>query len=289
MSSNETNRRSVLAYWDRLHNRIYSGNGGWIVGKGVFCHGFDMMKDLVGNKTYMQILILNATGKLPEKRVADWFEARQICLSWPDPRIWCNHIGALGGTAHASPVAATVAGILGADSHAYGGSQTAIHGMAFIQQALKQHKNGVTVKEIVQAECERYKGKPIIMGYARPIAKGDERIEAMERISTQLGFSVGEHLSLAYEIEKYLMEHFKEGMNINGYASAFMSDLGYTGEEAYRISALVVASGVTASYVDARDKPANSFLPLRCADIEYTGKADRNIKTTATVKPPCVE
>ncbi|MDH3325379.1 MAG: hypothetical protein OEM38_01520 [Gammaproteobacteria bacterium] len=271
------NRAEVIAYWDNLRHKIFSKKGGWVIGKGVFSHGFDMMKDLVGSKTYMQVLILNATGRLPEKCVADWFEARHICLSWPDSRIWCNHIGALGGTAQTSPVAATAAGLLGADSYAYGGSQTAIKGMAFIRQALKDKSSGLSVREIVEAECKKFKGKPVIMGYARPIAKGDERIEAMERVGENLGFKVGKHLSLAYEIEQHLVKEFGEGMNINGFSSAFIADLGYTGEEVYRISATIVASGVTACYSDSKDKPANGFLPLQCADVEYSGKPDRKI------------
>jgi citrate synthase len=60
-------------------------------------------------------------------------------------------------------------------------------------------------------------------------------------------------------------------MNIGGYISAFLSDLGYTDDEVYRIFAELVTSGVTACYVDTRDKAPDTFLPLRCADIEYTG------------------
>ncbi len=274
---NSSDRNKVLTYWDSLRNRIKSKKGGWVVGEGVYSHGYDMMNELVGHKSYMQVLILNVTGRLPEKRVADWFEARHICLSWPDPRIWCNHIGALGGTAGTSPVAATAAGVLAADSHAYGGSQTAVRGMTFIQQVLRAYKQGNSVEEIIAAEIKKYKGKPMIMGYTRPIAKGDERIPAMERVRENLGFEVGEHLTLAFKIEQHMLDKFDEGMNINGYTSAFLSDLGYTGEEVYRISACIVASGVTACYIDAKDKPANSFLPLRCDDVKYVGVADRKI------------
>ena len=66
-------------------------------------------------------------------------------------------------------------------------------------------------------------------------------------------------------------------MNINGYMSAFLSDLGYTAEEVYRIFAVLVTSGVTACYVDTRDKTPDAFLPLRCADIEYTGELARPV------------
>lgn len=261
--------------WDKERGIITSRNGGWFAGKGVYCHGYNMMEELVGEVSYFQLMILNAIGRLVERPVADWFEARQICLSWPDPRIWCNQVGALAGTMRTSVTAATTAGVLAADSRSYGGSQTAVEGIRFIQGALVKLQQGMNVEEMVKQECARHGGKPHIMGYARPIAKGDERIAAMEKVSRQLGFTVGEHLQLAYQIEEILQRDFDEGMNINGYASAFMADQGISGNEAYRISATLVASGVTACYVDAIGQPAESFYPLQCNDIDYQGQPPR--------------
>ena len=262
--------------WDRQHGVVRSRNGGWLIGKGVYCHGYNMMDELVGQVSYMQVLVLNATGKLPEKPLADWFEAIHICLSWPDPRIWCNQIGALAGCVKTSPVAAVMAGVLAADSRSYG-IKPLKEGVNFIQDAMTGFKQGLPVERIVKNECEKHGGKPHIMGYARPIAKGDERVVAMERFSEKYQFEVGEHLSLAYQIEKVLMEEFDEGMNINGYMSAFLSDQGYNPDEVYRIFSVLVNSGVTACYVDTFDKPAETFLPWRCSDIEYTGKPPRNL------------
>jgi len=262
--------------WDSNRNIIKSRKGGWFPGKGVFNHGYNMMDDFVGKKSYMQIVLLNATGRLPDRKIADWFEAIHICLSWPDPRIWCNQIGALAGTSRTSVVAATVSGILASDSRAYG-AKTIKGGLEFIQNAFIQYSSGKTVEEIVNAECAKNAGKPYIMGFARPIAKGDERVEAMERTAKNLDLEIGKHLKLAYQIEQILIEKFDESMNINGYMSAFLSDNGFTPDEAYRICSFVVASGVTACYVDSKDKEAGTFLPLHCDDIKYTGKAQRNL------------
>ncbi len=266
----------VFQLWDEHRGKIRSRKGGWLIGKGVLCHGYDMMEDLVGKYSYFQVLILNATGRMVEKRVADWFEAIYICLSWPDPRIWCNRVGALGGTMRSSPVAATVAGILAGDSKAYG-QKPLVEGLNFIQSALAEKKKGLSTRDIVAAECSRHGGKPQIMGYARPIAKGDERIVAMEKVAGDLGFPVGEHLELAYEIERVLAEEFDESMNINGYMSAFLSDQGFTPQEVYRICAILVASGVTACYIDAFERPPETFLPLRCEDMEYQGPPPREV------------
>jgi len=270
------NMKNNTDFWDQRRGKIFSSKGGWRIGKGVFNHGYSMMDDFVGKTSYMQVVMLNATGRLPERRLADWLDAVFICLSWPDPRIWCNQIGALAGTAQTSVMAATCAGTLAADARAYG-TRTLFYGLTFIQQAYKKFEAGTSIEEIVFSGKRGRKGKPDIMGYARPIAKGDERIPAMERVTDQLGFTIGKHLSLAYSIDQYLSNYYDEGMNINGYMSGFLSDQGITPEECYRLFSTLVASGVTACYVDTRDKTPNSFLPLRCEDIDYEGKSARPV------------
>jgi len=263
--------------WDENRNVIRSRKGGWVMGEAVYSHGYNMMDELVGHCSYRQVVILNATGRMVSRELAEWIDTIHICLSWPDPRIWCNQIGALAGAARCSVVAATAAGMVAADSRIYGG-KTLIAGVEFIQRVGRERQSGKTVEEIVKAECDKHGGKPFVMGYARPIAKGDERIPAMERVTEKLGFKVGKHLELAHEIEKCLMRDFDEGMNINGYMSAFLSDQGLSPVEVYRIFATFVTSGVTACYVDTVEKPADSFLPLRCDDIDYQGKAPRSLK-----------
>jgi hypothetical protein len=268
--------KSVIDFLQQQRGKIVSNTGGWFPGKGVFSHGFSMLEELVGEKTYFQILILNATGKLVDKPLADWVEAIYGCLSWPDPRIWCNQIGALAGAARTSVVAATTIGSLAADSRSYG-PFTLLDGVNFIQDAYRQQREGLSAEEIVGRITAANRGKPYIVGYIRPIAKGDERLEAMEKFAAKLGFTCGQHLLLAYEIEKVLMREFDEGMNINGYMSAFLSDQGFTAQEVYQMFAVMVASGVTACYLDTYKRPPDTFLPLRCDDIDYQGAAKRAV------------
>ena len=246
------------------------------MGTGVYCHGHNMMEDLVGRASLFQVMILNATGRLPERRLGEWFEALQICLSWPDPRIWCNQIGALGGSMRISPVAAASAGILAHDSTIYG-PKTLVKGMIFIQSVTLEFKKGCSVQDIVTSECNNYNGKPKIFGYARPIAKGDERLPAMERVARKLGFPIGEHLALAYKIDRILQEQFDESMNISGYMAAFLSDQGFLPHEAYQIVPVLVASGIIACYVDTLERPPETFLPMRRNDIDYQGKPPRPV------------
>ena len=271
----KSNSDSIQAL-DNNRNVIRSSTGGWRVGQGVYSHGYSMLDELVGEKSYFQIMILNATGKLVERRLADWSEAMYGCLSWPDPRIWCNQIGALAGEAKTSVVAGTTAGIMAADSKMYG-TYPILDGMAFIQSALAKTKNNQTPAEIVTDNIQKNRGKLNITGYVRPIAKGDERIETMQRVSKQLEFKDGPHIKLAYQIENEIKKRFDEGMNINGYVAAFFSDQGFSANEVYQMSSNSVMSGVTACYLDTAQKPNDSFLPQRCDDIEYLGHEKRNI------------
>lgn len=274
MSSNMKKNNTEL--WDHNRGVIRSSIGGWKIGEAVYNHGYSMMDDFVGKLSYMQVVILNATGKLPERKIADWVEQSHICMSWPDPRIWCNQIGALGGANRASVIAATSAGLLANDSRSYG-TKPLIEGLKFIQSAMNQYEAGFSVEEIVKHECAKHGGKPHIMGYARPIAKGDERIPAMEGVQKALDIPVGPHQALAYSVNTILTRDFDEAININGYLSAVLSDHNFTPLEVYRLYAILVSSGITACYVDCMDKPAESFLAQRCDDIEYVGKPIRKL------------
>ncbi|MHB8808608.1 MAG: citrate synthase family protein [Desulfobulbaceae bacterium] len=264
------------SFWDQRRGKIYSRKGGWIIGEAIYNHGYSMMDDLVGKASSMQVLVLNVTGRLPERRLADWFEAAFICMSWPDARIWCNQIGSLAGTMQASSVVGVTAGILATDSTLYGAAPL-LKGTKFIRESLVKKKIGLSVEEILKEHQRHPDSVPMIVGYARPIATGDERVDALRRVAEQLGFETGEHLSLACEIEQVLLEKFNEGMNINGYISAFLCDQGYSNMEIYRIGSTCVSSGVQACYTEAADQVPESFFPLQCNDIDYQGPPPRTV------------
>jgi len=263
-------------YWESRRNHITSKTGKWIGGKDVISHGVSLMNEMLGQKSYMQMLVLNATGKMIDERLSQWLEGNFIGMSYPDSRIWCNQIGALCGSGGTTVVAATVAGTLASDSRAYGGSQTNKIGMEFIQQALIQQEQGAHIQDIIN-RAKFKDGKPVITGYARPVQRNDERIVPHENMTKSLGFAIGPHLSLAYKISEFLQEKYNLGMNIGGYSSAFLSDQNFTPDEVYRIKSLVVASGVTASFVDNHNN-SNGFLPLHCSDLDYQGPPPRALK-----------
>lgn len=264
------------SYWDQRRGVIRTRKGGWVIGKAIYNHGYSMMDDLVGKASWMQVLILNITGRLPERRLADWLDAAFICMSWPDARIWCNQIGSLAGSLKSSAVAGVGAGIMATDSTLYGVAPL-LEGTRFIREALKKKREGFSVEEILSEKQRHPDSIPVVVGYVRPIATGDERVEAMQHVTAQLGFETGEHLALAFAIEQFMLEKFHEGMNINGYVSAFLCDHGYSDQEIYRMCSTCVSSGVLACHAEAADQPPESFFPLHCTDIDYQGPPPRPV------------
>lgn len=269
-------QKSNVEYWESKRNKIETNIGKWTGGKDVICHGYSMMNELLGHVSYMQMIVLNITGRMISVNLSKWLEGNFIGVSYPDSRIWCNQIAALAGTSKTSVVAATVAGTLAADSRAYGGGQTSKIGMHFIQNALLDFDSGSTIEQILSKSATK-NNKPIISGYARPIRRIDERIPPHQKMTKQLGFDIGKHLSLAYKIDSYLETKFGLGMNIAGYSCAFLSDQGFTPNEMYQIKALMVSSGVTACFIDNIKNEPHTFLPLHCEDILYDGPEHRDL------------
>ena len=141
---------------------------------------------------------------------------------------------------------------------------------------MEKKRSGLSIETIIEKYFQRRPGaSKIIPGFVRPVARGDERIPAMERVTANLGFEVGEHLDLAYEVEKYMIHTYNEGMNNLGYRCAFLCDQGYSADEQFRICSVMVHSGVGACYAEAADNPPEGFFPLRCEDIDYQGPPPR--------------
>ncbi|MER2491866.1 hypothetical protein [Catenovulum sediminis] len=269
-------KNKLTEYWDSKRNKISTDIGKWIGGQEVYIRNHPLFAELFMQYSYMQIQVLNVTGKLISKELATWLENNFMCMSYPDARIWCNQIGALAGMNATSPSAAITAGVLAADSRAYGGSLTTKLAMAFIQQAVNKIAMGQPVEQLI-AEAPIKHGKPAIVGYVRPVDKKDERILPHQRMTENLGFKKGPHLRLSEQLSTFLEAEYGSGINIGGYTAAFLSDQGFTPEEGYQIKALCVASGVAACFSDNVNHKKHEFLPKRCEDIRYTGPQIRSL------------
>ncbi len=262
--------------WDEQRGKIRTNIGGWKIGEGVTTHGYSLFDELVGKVSWFEILILNITGKRPEQRLAKWAEAIYSCLSFPDSRIWCNQIGSLAGTMRSSPVSGITAGIYASDSRMYGpGTVPASYN--FLSLAMQQHQDGIDVKGIVEGQRKRPGTQPVIPGYGRPLATGDERVLVMNDFAKKLGFEWGACMHLAREIDQYMLKKYNESMNLATFIVAFLQDQQWSLEQIRQLTSCIVTAGVAACYSEAYDKPAETFLPLRCDDVEYRGVAPRPV------------
>lgn len=267
---------SAYNSWDSLRGIVRTRVGGWKIGKGVTTYGYALIDELVGNVSYFEVLILSISGKMPEPRLAKWAEAIYSCMSFPDPRIWCNQVGALAGTARSAPVSGIAAGVQASDSRMYGpGTVPAAYG--FLSYAMQQHGSGVGVKSIVESQSRRPGMQPAIPGYGRPLATGDERVLAMTKVTEKLGFEAGPYMLLARDIERYMLDNHAESMNLATFIVAFLRDQQWSLEQIRQLTSIIVTAGVAACYAEAYSKPAETFLPLRCEDIDYRGAALRPV------------
>ncbi|MCY7294161.1 hypothetical protein [Alteromonas sp. a30] len=264
--------------WQHYRGRIESKTGKWIGGDDVNIRGYSLFNDLFAKTSYMQILVLNATGRLISKELACWLENNFMCMSYPDSRIWCNQVGALHGSMRTTPTAATASGSLAADSRIYGGSQTSQSAMRYLAHAFQRYQSGTSIETLINDAPVR-NGRPAIIGFARPVFRNDERIQPHREMSETLGFEEGEYMQFANALSHYLETHYSMGINIGGYTAAFMLDQGFSPKEVYTIKNMCVASGVTACYTDFFEKAEHSHLPQYCTDVRYTGPSPRPVPT----------
>jgi citrate synthase len=262
--------------WDKYRGNIYARKGGWEIGKGIMTHGYSLLDDIHGKCSMFQLMIMNVTGKLPEKRLADMLEGFFICMSWPDPRIWCNKMGVFSAQTKSFVTAAIAAGGLAGDSKIYGPGSGRTVGpfMRLAHQSIVEKK--ISVGEFIQLHGYR-RGKLYAPGFARPLARGDERVPAMRELAERLGYQNGEYMEMANKIEAYLEEKEGESLNLAGYFAAFMMDQGFTDEQIMGVTAISVTGGVYAAYFEYVDQSPNTFLPLKVTDIEYIGPATREV------------
>ncbi len=264
-----------MTNYDQYRGNIYSLKGGWRVGSGITTHGYSLLEDIHRNCSVFQVLILNVSGKLPERRLADLVEGLFICLSWPDPRIWCNKMGVFSAMTRSSATAAIACGGLAGDSKMYGaGTGPAIE--SFVTNAYEHIVEGSDSVETFIEEHAYRGGKLFAPGFARPLAKGDERIPAMRRYAKELGFEVGPYENMANQMEDYLSHKDGEGLNLSGYFTVFMKDRGYTIDEIMGIAAWSVSTGVYAAYFEYINQPPEAFLSLKVDDIGYVGAEERS-------------
>lgn len=242
-------------------------------GQRVVYRGADLFSDL-RELRWMALFLLGITGRRFTERQIDLFESLwSLSTSYPDPRIWNNRVSALAGTCRSTGALGLSSAIAVSEARIYG-FRPIVGAYDFITRANRARLEGRALNDLVLGELKRSR---TIAGYARPRINSDERIEPLGRRADELGFGRGEHLETAREIERVLIAHrYRLRMNVAAMAAALAADQGLSRKEYYQFVLPCFIAGLVPCYMDAEDRPAGAFLPLRCDRIEYVGPAPRS-------------
>jgi citrate synthase len=275
--------------WDRGRGKIRSRAGGWRIGGGVSLYGHSLFDELMdGEHRWAQLVSLSVCGRMPSLDEAALIEVIWMCGAFPDPRIWCNQVSALAGTMRCTPVAGALLGTLASEALRYG-PLASYHASRTLLALSERVAEGARLADLIEAMPRDDRGVPQLPGFVRPIAHGDARVPAMTRAMEALGIAPGDHLRRALEIDRILGErhgapgatndgeHLGKHLNAGGFFSAVLLDLGYSPDESQQLQAVMMLVGASACYRDALNRPAESFLPLRCSDVRYTGPPSRPV------------
>ncbi|MDW3095061.1 MAG: citrate/2-methylcitrate synthase [Gammaproteobacteria bacterium] len=246
--------------------------GGSIPGERVVVRGRDLFSELK-DFSWLKLLLFMITGREFEDNAVELLDKIwALTISYPDPRVWNNRIGALAGTARSTGSLGVGAGAAVSEAKIYGG-QANIAAIDFIKECSEKVDAGEKLEDLIKTELKTNRA---IYGYGRPIANGDERIQPIKELMVKNGFDNGKHVQLANEVEKFLMSgRWRLQMNITGLAAAIGADMGFSVKEYYLYAVNGFNAGITACFADASSKDEGTLFPLRCNRIDYDGIENR--------------
>lgn len=251
--------------------------GGLFPGERVVFRGKDLFSEL-GRMRWMELLLFGITGRRFSDQEIRLFEGIWVlCTSYPEPRIWNNRVASLCGSARSTSAFALAAGTAISEARVYGG-QPLVGAFNLLKRVKYRRSLGETLSNILSKELEK---RPI-PGYGRPIVNGDERIEPLATLAESLGLAEGPYFKLCFEIEKELIniaqmrhKHWPVKMNVGALMSSLVADRQFSAHEYHQFITLCFTGGMFPCFSEAAQRPAGTFLPLRCDRIAYQGPGRR--------------
>lgn len=250
-----------------LHTRM----GAAFVGQRAVFRGHDLHGELM-DLDWTGLYLLGITGRRFAAHELRLLQAIWVCTSYPDARIWNNRVAALAANAR-SPGNLGVAAALAVSEASIYGRGIDIRVARFLQQTRQAVERGEDLADHVRRTIAAQRG---LAGYGRPIAAGDERVAPILALAAELGLDQGPHLRLAQAVEQVLQAgRWRWRMNYAAVAAALTADLGLTPEQHYRYGFPAFLAGMQPCALEAGERPAGSFLPLSCAQLDYGGAPPR--------------
>ena len=251
--------------------RLVTSAGAFIPGERAVFRGHDLhtsLKDL----DWLELYLFGTTGRRYTSQQMKVLHAICTFTSYPDARLWNNRVAALAGTARSTGSLGIGAAFAVSEAQIYG-LGASLRASEFLSRAKIQVAAGADLTELVRAELKRQRG---IAGYGRPLVSADERIAPLMARVREQGLDGGEHLKLAFEVERILLQgRWRLRMNYAALVAALCADFGMSPHEYYFAGMMVFLAGMPPCYLDAAEKPEGLLFPLPCRMISYEGVARR--------------
>ncbi|NWF35678.1 hypothetical protein [Mariprofundus sp. KV] len=255
-------------------DRVTSKSGGWTIGGEATLHGYNIHQELTHQTSWIQVLLLSITGRLYDGNQTRLIEALFVATGYPDPRLWCNRVVALAGSARVSAGAALSVGVASAEAKTYGGQAEYYAARGFSECCRIFQDQGeddliIHMKAVLKKER-------VMFGFGRPLTRVEERIEPIERMAKEMGIEDGPHLATVKHME-ILLKRYRLVLNFAGYATARLLDLGLSAHEVHQFLTVGFYLGLPPCYIEAFENEPGTFLPIACEDILYEGVEEREL------------
>jgi hypothetical protein len=256
----------------RHRGRVKSRMGGLFPGQRVVFRGHDLHAELK-DMEWMELYVFGITGRRFTPGQLRLMHALWVNTSYPDARIWNNRVAALAGSARSTGNLGVAAALAVSEAHIYGRGNE-VQAISFFIDTRTKLDAGVPLADCMREEMRLHSR---IAGYGRPLINGDERIAPTMALARSLGLADGPHLQLAHTVERFLLDSGRNlKMNYGCLVCAFGADLGMSPHEFYSFMFPSFLGGMQPCFIEARERPAGTLLPLACADIAYEGPAKRS-------------
>lgn len=251
--------------------RLVSRMGAVFPGERVVFRGHDLhaaLKDMY----WLELYLFGITGRRFTPQQMTVLQAIWSYTSYPDARIWNNRVAALAGTARSTGSLGIAAALAVSEAQIYGRGID-LRAIEFLRRVKACVDAGADLAELVRTVL---KGERSIAGYGRPIASGDERIAPMMALVREQGLDGGEHLRLAFEVERILLAgRWRLHMNYAALVAALAVDFGLSPREYYFFGIPAFLAGMPPCYLEAAEKQEGLLFPLPCRVMLYEGAARR--------------
>jgi hypothetical protein len=255
----------LLDFEDRWETDL----GAWFAGERVVFRGKDLFSEL-RDMPWMGLLLYGMTGRFfDEKQIRLCEGIWVLATSYPEPRLWNNRIAAYAGTARSSLNLGLGAAIAVSEAKVYG-HQVNMETVDFLFKVKALVDKGEDFGPFIKGVLKTHRR---VGGYGRPIVRTDERISPLLELASELGLANGPFVKMVFEIEKFLLDNrYRMKMNISALSTALLADQGFEKRQIYYFRSLMFTAGIIPCYLDAVQKPAKAFFPLRCSRIHYNGR-----------------